>query len=106
MAGRSAQPCLTSVRPCRQIQRDTGVWLDRTERLANSLARLVLTVQQLNQLPDGMKVGRPRLPGPASSARQLPHVLQFLRAEPAGARHHAGTSASPTGHGCCSSPAP
>ena len=40
----------------RQIHKDTGVWLDRTQRLANGLACLVLTVQQLQQLPDGMKV--------------------------------------------------
>ena len=39
-----------------QLQRDQGLQLDRTELLANALAHLVLTVQQLNTLPDSMKV--------------------------------------------------
>ena len=39
-----------------ELQRQHGVQLDRTELLANALAHLVLTVQKLNQLPDGIKV--------------------------------------------------
>lgn len=41
----------------RRVHADTRVWLSRTERLANSLANLVLTVHQLRHLPEGMQVG-------------------------------------------------
>ena len=41
-----------------KLQKDHGLQLDRTELLANALAHLVLTVHQLNKLPDSMKVPR------------------------------------------------
>lgn len=40
----------------RDLNRRTGIRLDRTERLANSLGHLCKVVSQLTGLPDGVKV--------------------------------------------------